>query len=86
MLLGDETVASVIEQERTGGTGRATPRIPPVESRRAMPHEVEASVGGEAFVFGEIQHHWRPVDTHPDVLDVVCVRLASLTRILYDCS
>jgi hypothetical protein len=46
--------------------------------------EIEASIGGEALVFGEVQHHWRPVDAHPDVLDAVCIRLTSLICILYD--
>jgi hypothetical protein len=51
-----------------------------------MPHETETSIGGEAFVCGEVQDNWRSVDMHPDVLDAVCTRLTSLIRILYDCS
>jgi len=73
VLLGDALVVGVIEEEGTGELCRAASRIAPVEARWAMSYEIETSVGAEAFVFGEIQHHWCPVDAHPDVLDAVCI-------------
>jgi hypothetical protein len=87
VVLGSNAfVVVVIEEESTGELCRTAASVAPFESRQALSYEIEASIGGESLVFGEVEYDRSVVDVHPHILDVVSVRLARVARSLYVCS
>lgn len=53
MLVGDALAVVVIREERTGELRRSAPHVSPIESDRAVSHEIEGSVRGGPLVFSE---------------------------------
>ncbi|MBP2252690.1 hypothetical protein J2754_003036 [Halarchaeum solikamskense] len=78
VLAGERRIVIVVEQERTRELCRPASPIPPLESRRTVPDDVETSVGIEVAMLREIQDDRAAVDAQPRVLRFLRLVLALL--------